>query len=299
MPATFLRSAGVDLPVLAAPMAGGPGTPALVTAAAGAGSMGFVAGGYKTAQALADEIAAVEAAAVPFGVNLFAPNPVPVDVEAFRRYAALIEPEAERYGETVEGTTPTEDDDRWHEKLDVLRAHPVPVVSFTFGIPGHDDLAALRATGAALVQTVTTPDEARQAAEAGVDALAVQAAADRRHSDHRTRGFGPRGRRPAGDRRRWSGHTGGRRGGRRGRCGCRGRRDRAAAQRRGGHVGDAQGGARRPREDRDGADPRVHRQAGPWDPQRVHRRLRRRRPVRLPGVALPHHRHAQGGRGGG
>jgi NAD(P)H-dependent flavin oxidoreductase YrpB (nitropropane dioxygenase family) len=182
MPATFLRSAGVDLPVLAAPMAGGPGTPALVTAAAGAGSMGFVAGGYKTAQALADEIAAVEAAAVPFGVNLFAPNPVPVDVEAFRRYAALIEPEAERYGETVEGTTPTEDDDRWHEKLDVLRAHPVPVVSFTFGIPGHDDLAALRATGAALVQTVTTPDEARQAAEAGVDALAVQAAAAGGHS---------------------------------------------------------------------------------------------------------------------
>jgi NAD(P)H-dependent flavin oxidoreductase YrpB (nitropropane dioxygenase family) len=37
-----------DLPVLAAPMAGGPTTPALVTAAARAGSMGFLAAGYFT-----------------------------------------------------------------------------------------------------------------------------------------------------------------------------------------------------------------------------------------------------------
>jgi len=36
----------LTLPVLAAPMAGGPTTPALVTAAAEVGSLGFLAGGY-------------------------------------------------------------------------------------------------------------------------------------------------------------------------------------------------------------------------------------------------------------
>jgi hypothetical protein len=35
---------------------------------------------------------------VPFGVNLFAPNPVPVDAEAYRRYAHTIQAEAGRAG---------------------------------------------------------------------------------------------------------------------------------------------------------------------------------------------------------
>jgi nitronate monooxygenase len=173
---------GLDLPVIAAPMAGGPGSPALVIAAARAGSIGFLAAGYKTPQALAEEITAVAAAGVPFGVNLFAPNPVPVDPAAFRRYAELIAPEAGRYGIVLDAAAPVENDDCWHDKLDVLRAHPVPVVSFTFGLPGRDDLALLRGTGALLVQTVTTAAEAEAAAEAGLDALVVQAAAAGGHS---------------------------------------------------------------------------------------------------------------------
>lgn len=182
MPTALASALGLDLPVIAAPMAGGPGTPALVSAAARAGGLGFLAAGYKTPQALTDEIVAVAGASVPFGVNLFVPHPVPVDLAAFRRYARLVAAEADRYGIVLDAATPVEDDDHWHDKLDVLRAHPVPVVSFTFGIPSRDDLAVLRATGALLVQTVTTVDEAKAAADAGVDALAVQAAAAGGHS---------------------------------------------------------------------------------------------------------------------
>jgi NAD(P)H-dependent flavin oxidoreductase YrpB (nitropropane dioxygenase family) len=43
-----LSSLGVDLPVLAAPMAGGASAPGLVAAAARAGGLGFLAAGYKT-----------------------------------------------------------------------------------------------------------------------------------------------------------------------------------------------------------------------------------------------------------
>ncbi|HLK42372.1 MAG TPA: nitronate monooxygenase [Thermoleophilia bacterium] len=176
MAVTFLSDLGVNLPVLAAPMAGGPGTAALVTAAARAGSLGFVAAGYKSPQALAEEITAVAGTGLPFGVNLFAPNPQPIDPVDFRTYAGVIAPEAERYGVSLDGDKPREDDDSWQEKLEVLRAHPVPLISFTFGIPAARDLAALRATGALLIQTVTSAEEAAAAADAGVDALAVQSA---------------------------------------------------------------------------------------------------------------------------
>jgi nitronate monooxygenase len=171
-----LRNLGVTNPVLAAPMAGGPTTPAMVIAAADAGSLGFLAGGYKTAPTLAEQISQVRASSAPFGVNLFAPNPVPADVDAYRRYASAIQVEADRYGLELAGTSPVEDDDHWRDKLDLLLADPVPVVSFTFGIPEPTVVAALRKAGSVVVQTVTSVDEARRAANAGVDMLAVQGA---------------------------------------------------------------------------------------------------------------------------
>ncbi|MEV5544310.1 hypothetical protein AB0L13_46740 [Saccharopolyspora shandongensis] len=47
-----------------------------------------------------------------FGVNLFAPNPVPVDPEAFRRYARAVAPEARTYGIDALAVGIVEDDDR-------------------------------------------------------------------------------------------------------------------------------------------------------------------------------------------
>jgi nitronate monooxygenase len=61
------------LPVVVAPMAGGPSNPALVATAAEAGAIGFLAGGYKTASAVVAEIAEVRTAtAGPFGVEMLA-----------------------------------------------------------------------------------------------------------------------------------------------------------------------------------------------------------------------------------
>jgi nitronate monooxygenase len=166
-------SLGLDAPLIAAPMAGGPTTPALVTAAARAGGLGFLAAGYRTVEDLAAQIAAVRAAAVPFGVNLFAPNPVPVDPVAYGRYRSALRTEADRYGVHLP-ENPREDDDHWHAKVELLLADPVPVVSFTFGIPDDGVIVAFRKAGTLTVQTVTTVDEAKLAV--GVDALVVQAA---------------------------------------------------------------------------------------------------------------------------
>ncbi|WP_129843242.1 nitronate monooxygenase [Streptomyces sp. RFCAC02] len=171
-----------DLPVWAAPMAGGPTTPALVRAAADAGGLGFLAGGYLTAADLAARIAAVRASGVPFGVNLFAPNPVPVAPDAYRSYARALRPEAERHGVALPADPPEDGDDAWTDKLGLLLADPVPVVSFTFGLPGADTVRALQDAGSLVAQSVTGPGEALAAAETGADLLIVQAAAAGGHS---------------------------------------------------------------------------------------------------------------------
>lgn len=178
---TWLSELGASSPVVTAPMAGGPTTTELVLAAAGVGSLGFVAAGYLTAEALGEQLAQVRAATELYGVNLFAPNPVPVDRDAYAAYRELIRREAERYDVDLPDE-PVEDDDSWRDKVDLLVEHPAPIVSFTFGIPDPASMAALRAAGSRLVQTVTSADEARRAAEAGVHALAVQASAAGGHS---------------------------------------------------------------------------------------------------------------------
>jgi nitronate monooxygenase len=170
---SVLERLGASVAVLAAPMAGGPTTPALVLAAADVGSAGFLAAGYKTPEALVAEVEEVRARTAGYGVNLFAPNPLPVDPGAYAAYRERLLPLAERYQVELPAE-PVEDDDHWQAKVDLLAGLAPPVVSFTFGIPDSRSLHVLRRAGSLLVQTVTSPEEARQAAEAGVDALVVQ-----------------------------------------------------------------------------------------------------------------------------
>ncbi|WP_433047287.1 nitronate monooxygenase [Dactylosporangium sp. CS-033363] len=170
---------GTELPVLAAPMAGGPTTPALVRAAASVGSMGFLAAGYLSAADLAARIAEVDGL---FGVNVFAPNPVPVDPAEFRAYAQRLQPDAALFGLDLTAARIVEHDDDWYAKIDLLISRPVPVVSFTFALPPAAVVASLRRAGTVVLQTVTSTVEARAAADLGVDGLIIQSAAAGAHS---------------------------------------------------------------------------------------------------------------------
>jgi nitronate monooxygenase len=73
----------LDVPVVQAPMAGGPGTVDLAAAVCNAGALGFLAGGYRVAADLASDIEALRLLVTgPFGVNLFVPRhcrPLPPD----------------------------------------------------------------------------------------------------------------------------------------------------------------------------------------------------------------------------
>lgn len=171
----------LSIPALAAPMAGGATTPALVTAAARAGSVGLLAGGYRTAAQLAEQIREVRSGTSGFGVNLFAPNPIPVDPGAYARYAIEVASVADRFDVALP-PRPVEDDDGWADKLDLLLSDPVPLVSITFGLPPTGAVRALHRAGSAVGQSVTSAQEARWAQDVGVDALVVQGAGAGGHS---------------------------------------------------------------------------------------------------------------------
>lgn len=162
-------------PIVQAPLAGGPSTPALAAAVAGAGGLGFLAAGYKRAEAVradVDELRALTDA--PFGLNLFVPPGAAADPAAVAHYAGTLAGEAERYD--AEAGPPRHDDDDWEAKLALVAQVRPAVVSFTFGCPAAEVVAEVRGTGAAAWVTVTTAAEAAAARDAGADALVVQGA---------------------------------------------------------------------------------------------------------------------------
>jgi nitronate monooxygenase len=166
----------LSVPVVQAPMAGGPSTPELVAAVNRGGGLGFVAAGYLTPERLREQLQRTAALTVrPFGVNLFVGSGAPADADAVAAYGRRLTDVAWRAG--VELGDPRFDDDLFGEKLAVLADDSFPglsVVSFTFGLPPVDATRTLRAAGFELWMTVTSVDEARAAADAGADALIVQ-----------------------------------------------------------------------------------------------------------------------------
>lgn len=163
-------------PIVQAPMAGGASCPALAAAVCEAGGLGFLAGGYKTADGMYQEIKQLRALTRrPFGVNLFMPQTGYVDPAAVEAYRGQLAGEASWYSislaeEEILGTS----DDGYDAKLAILIEDPVPVVSFTFGCPPPAAFDCLRKVGTYTVVTVTSVEEARAAQAAGADALCVQ-----------------------------------------------------------------------------------------------------------------------------
>lgn len=177
-PDTFTL-ADLAVPLIQAPMAGGPSTPELAAAVSRAGGLGFLAAGYLSAPQLATQLKRVRellgserVGGAAFGVNLFVPQP-----QADRQAVAAYREELAREAQRLEVALPEPDfdgTDAWREKLSLLLDEPVPVVSFTFGLPRAAQVERLRSKGTYTVATVTTVREARAAEAIGVQALCVQ-----------------------------------------------------------------------------------------------------------------------------
>jgi nitronate monooxygenase len=164
---------GVRYPIIGAPMAGGPSTPALAAAVSRGGGLGSLAGAAMTAPALRAEIHETRRLTdAPFAVNLFAPLPrhdAPPDVVA--RVRQVLAPWHDELG--LEQPEPAAPPEAFDEQVAVAIEEQVPVLSFTFGIPL---LEAARRAGLVLLGTATTAREALLMSRAGVDAVVLQGA---------------------------------------------------------------------------------------------------------------------------
>jgi nitronate monooxygenase len=160
-------------PIVLAPLAGGPSTPALVAAVCEAGAFGFLASGYLRPAALAEQLTELRSLTRrPFGVNLFTPAPRPAAPATYAPYVEEIGRWAGARGLPV--GEPRFDDDAYTEKLELLIRDPAPVVSFTFGMPDAEAVGRLHDAGSEIWVTVTTPSEAAIAVAGGADALVLQ-----------------------------------------------------------------------------------------------------------------------------
>lgn len=155
-----------------APLAGGPSTPELAAAVSEAGGLGFLAWGYlKAPEAMTHLEAARRLTDHRLGVNVFHPGS-PSDPASYWSYVEHLGRWSGARG--LHTGEPRYDDDDWEAKVDLLVHDPVAVVSFTFGCPPADVVSRLQSVGSEVWVTVTSPAEAREAAEAGADALVAQ-----------------------------------------------------------------------------------------------------------------------------
>lgn len=172
----LLRRLGIELPILQAPMAGvsSPAMAAAVSNAGGLGALGLGAAGAPAAGAmLADARARTNRA---INANLFVHAAAPRDCAREAAWIARWRDSFARFDAAPpaalgEPYTRFDDDDAM---LALLVAERPATVSFHFGLPAAERIAALRAAGAVLVASVTSLAEARAAQAAGIDILVAQ-----------------------------------------------------------------------------------------------------------------------------
>jgi len=166
---------GIEHPILQAPMAG-DATPALAAAVSNAGGLGGLGCSGYGPDELRRQVGAIRAGTNrPFNLNFFAhPEPRPNAI-ADAETAALVAP---FYAERGLGKPPERAGGHSRffgpaQLAAVLELRPA-VVSFHFGLPAAEAVAALKAAGSRVISTATTVREARELAVRGADAIIAQ-----------------------------------------------------------------------------------------------------------------------------
>ncbi|MDT0508692.1 nitronate monooxygenase [Novosphingobium sp. MMS21-SN21R] len=167
---------GLRYPLIQAPMAG-TSTPALAAAVCEAGGLGSIAIGAVDAKAARTAIADLRGrTARPFNVNAFVHQQAIRDIAIEQAWTGAMTPLFARFG-AVPPTTLHEiycslNDDP--DMLAVLVEAAPAVVSFHFGLPTREAIAALKAQGCLLLASATSLAEAEAAVASGMDAVVAQ-----------------------------------------------------------------------------------------------------------------------------
>ncbi len=172
----LLRLLNIRHPIIQAPMVG-VSTPQLAAAVSNAGALGSIGLGASSpeqAQALIQTTRALTDQ--PFNVNLFCHQPAVADPARESAWIAYLAPFFAEFGaqpptslksgyDTFLGNQPM---------FDMLLRERPAVISFHFGLPPREWIAALREVGIITLASATTPEEADAIEAAGVDAVIAQ-----------------------------------------------------------------------------------------------------------------------------
>jgi nitronate monooxygenase len=162
-------------PIVLAPMAGGPSTPALAAAVANAGGLGSFGFAYSTPERIAADLAAARALTTgPLNANFFIFRPVaaPAPGDVDRAVAALA---ALPGGAALRPAVPAPPffPDLGAQLEPVWQLRP-EVLTFHFGLPPPGVIERAHALGIAVGATATRTAEARAIAAAGADFVVAQ-----------------------------------------------------------------------------------------------------------------------------
>ena len=167
---------GIDSPIIQAPMAGAQGA-ALAIAVSNAGGLGSLPCAMLSPDQVRSEAARIRESASgrPFNLNFFCHEDVPAEPTKLAAWREHLGPYYAELGIDPAVAPPAGGRMPFDEELcRVVEEVRPEVVSFHFGLPGDSLLARVKDTGAKVIASATTVDEAVWLESRGCDAIIAQ-----------------------------------------------------------------------------------------------------------------------------
>lgn len=167
---------GVEHPLIQAPMAG-VSTPTLAASVSNAGALGSLGFGASTVAEAREAIRQTRALTdKPFNLNLFCHRPAVPDPARDEHWITHLAPLFAEFGAVApSGLREIYQSFLADEAMFRMLLEEQPaIVSFHFGLPGADRIAAFRAAGMKMLASATSLDEARRIKAAGIDGIVAQ-----------------------------------------------------------------------------------------------------------------------------
>ncbi|PRP86004.1 putative oxidoreductase [Planoprotostelium fungivorum] len=174
-----LSTLRLRVPLIVAPMAGGPSSPQLVAATCESGALGFLGAAYLSPSQIIHQSEDIRRLTEkPFGINLFCPNPAfdphTFPKEIIQRGKERLEPFLREMGAATPNLDPPFDEDFYRQFDAVLEARPA-VLSFVFGALPEDCSRRAREKGILLIGKATCMEEVDKLSQSGgIDAVVLQ-----------------------------------------------------------------------------------------------------------------------------
>ncbi|MFM1818388.1 MAG: hypothetical protein RL364_1248 [Pseudomonadota bacterium] len=181
---TLARIFGTRYPLIQAPMAGAQDE-RLALAVSAAGGLGSLPAAMLDADALHTKLQVLQGSGLPYNVNFFCHKQEPLTPVASQTWQTTLAPYYAQYG--LNPNTPAASASRRPfdaHMAEVLEAFRPTVVSFHFGLPEKDLLAAVKARGAFVLSSATTMREALWLQANGADGIIIQGLEAGGHRGH-------------------------------------------------------------------------------------------------------------------